>query len=137
MPIEVELLRKFPVVLPSCPECETAPFVPFMRGEVHRSPWSRPLSWAWSTLRFKPWPYCAVICSDCKHVVAWEWVDVNLFQKAYPQEACDICGDLAETHEAGQCIYCDRVACGTCWLDAGQRGPVCVECYQEGEADDY
>lgn len=78
MPVEVERLRHMPVYFERCPCCEVAPFRPFMRGEVHRSAWTHPLSWAWATLRGQPWPYCAVICQQCKAIVAWEWAAAGL-----------------------------------------------------------
>lgn len=60
MPKEVDLLKSSPVFYSKCPKC-WAPFHTFMRGEVQ--------SW-WR--RFFDFPYCAVICLNCKNIVGWE-----------------------------------------------------------------
>ena len=67
MPIEVLTLRDRAVPLAACPKCRTAPFDPFLRGQVQRGerPWWRPL---WGPKR----PYCALICWTCKEIVGWE-----------------------------------------------------------------
>jgi hypothetical protein len=65
MPSEVAqlLLRRSP--LDRCPACGTEPFKPFMRGQVQRS------KFTWWGLG-GPRPYCSVICSECKEIVAHE-----------------------------------------------------------------
>lgn len=72
MPPEVLELAAAPAPLTHCPRCK-APFEPFLRGQVQRSPWP----W-WAQLLIlpcfflKPRPYCAVICRACKQIVGYE-----------------------------------------------------------------
>ncbi len=68
MPIECNLLEGTNVPIDSCPRCQ-APFEPFLRGMVQRSPWT------WRTLWLpigKPRSYCALICRACKKIVGYE-----------------------------------------------------------------
>ncbi len=67
MPIETRLLAGKPSPLAACPKCGAAPFEPFMRGQVQRSPrpWWRPF---WGPRR----AYCALICWSCKNIVGYE-----------------------------------------------------------------
>lgn len=69
MPIECELLATMPCNLKTCPKCG-APFRPFLRGLVQRSL----LSWAGfqAILRGEYFPYCALICWECKEIVGYE-----------------------------------------------------------------
>jgi hypothetical protein len=67
VPIECDLLKDAAVPLRNCPKC-AAPFEPFLRGQVQRSP----IGWRWG---WPPWyhrPYCALICWACKEIVGWE-----------------------------------------------------------------
>lgn len=64
MPIEYDQLKDAPVLLGKCPKCDAAPFVPVMRGQVHR----RKKKW----LLFGRWPYCAIICGTCHDIVGYE-----------------------------------------------------------------
>ena len=72
--IEADLLQKMPVFFDHCPHCGETPFVPYVRGKIQRPPWSHPVSWLLATMQGKVWPYCALICRVCSHLVAWEWV---------------------------------------------------------------
>lgn len=73
MPREVTLLQHAPVPFGRCPVC-TAVFRPFLRGQVQRGGIVRYLlpSWWLCLLIGQPWPYCALICSECKEVIGWE-----------------------------------------------------------------
>jgi hypothetical protein len=64
MPLEFTQLLNAPVPLAFCPVCKDKPFDPFMRGMVQR-----PKRAWWIGPRQ---PYCALICSKCKEIVAWE-----------------------------------------------------------------
>jgi hypothetical protein len=64
MPIEVLLLNGRPAPFKECPNCHSAPFMPFLRGQIHR----RRLRWFLWGAR----PYVAVICWACKKTVGWE-----------------------------------------------------------------
>lgn len=61
MPIEYVLLKDAPAPLRECPKCGSAPFEPFMRGQV-QSAWRK---------AFRR-PYCSVICASCKEIVGHE-----------------------------------------------------------------
>lgn len=69
MPLETAILDPQPSPLPLCPRCLACPFIPFMRGQVQRSP----MPW-WAPWPLKRWrrAYCAIICRDCKEIVGWE-----------------------------------------------------------------
>jgi len=71
MPVETVLLAGRPAPLERCPNCGTAPFDPFLRGQVQRGerPWWRPF---WGPRR----PHCALICWTCKVIVGWEGVPI-------------------------------------------------------------
>jgi predicted nucleic-acid-binding Zn-ribbon protein len=63
MPIESEILSKYPYVFEKCPKCG-ASFPEFMRGQVQRN---RRFLWIlWNR------PYCAVICHKCNEIIGWE-----------------------------------------------------------------
>lgn len=47
-----------------CPKCGAEPFDPFLRGQVQR----RKFKW----FLWDPWPYCALICWNCKEIVGYE-----------------------------------------------------------------
>lgn len=64
MPIECALLRGQPVPIEKCPKCGAEPFDPFLRGQVQR----RKFKW----FLWGPWPYCALICWNCKEIVGYE-----------------------------------------------------------------
>jgi hypothetical protein len=64
VPTEYMLLKDQPVPRKECPMCGAEPFVPFLRGMIHRA---RHTFWL-----LRPQPYCALICETCKSVVAWE-----------------------------------------------------------------
>jgi len=72
MPVEVLLLERRPVPLLSCPLCGAEPFRPFLRGSVQRGPTEAPISFLRAWWIGVPWPYCALICWDCKRIVGWE-----------------------------------------------------------------
>jgi phage terminase large subunit GpA-like protein len=63
MPIEYIRLEGKPVPFVTCPKCGEI-FYPFLRGMVQR----RRFRW----LFWGPWPYCALICRDCKEIVGYE-----------------------------------------------------------------
>jgi phage terminase large subunit GpA-like protein len=63
MPIECELLAGRPVPFVLCPKCGEI-FHPFLRGMVQR----RTHRWFF----WGAWPYCALICWDCKEIVGYE-----------------------------------------------------------------
>ena len=69
MPIEATLLRDAPVEDKPCPKCGAYPIVPMMRGIVQRRKWTIQCGWP---PRKVSRPYCAVICEECKEVIAWE-----------------------------------------------------------------
>ena len=77
MPIEASVLKDAPLEAHKCPNCGHEPLELLMRGLVHR----RKKKWPWS----EPRPYCAVICSECKEVVAWEEPTREMWDK-YHQE---------------------------------------------------
>jgi hypothetical protein len=64
MPIEASLLKDAPIEADKCPKCGHEPLELSWRGHFQR----RKKKWPWS----KPRPYCAVICANCKEVIAWE-----------------------------------------------------------------
>jgi hypothetical protein len=65
MPIEYTLLKDLPCSIHTCPYCHAQPFEPFMRGLVQRS------NRKWFGLGPNQ-DYCALICSSCKQIVAYE-----------------------------------------------------------------
>jgi hypothetical protein len=70
VPIEYMLLLDAWVPLKRCPACGVQPFVPFMRGMVHRH------RSKWLFFGFgKPRRYCALICSTCKEIIDYESPD--------------------------------------------------------------
>jgi hypothetical protein len=74
MPIECSTLEGQPVPFLTCPNCG-APFRPFLRGMVQRGVFSGGLlCWSWWKALFKRerWPYCALICWECKEIVGYE-----------------------------------------------------------------
>ena len=71
MSIEIlgEAWHRMPVV---CPVCNAIPFEPFLRGQVHRSPYR------WGLLgMLLRWmrPHSALICWACKSIVGYEGGD--------------------------------------------------------------
>ncbi len=66
MPLEAIQLENAPVPFKTCPKCD-APFEPFLRGMVGRSPRTL-FSWP----PFKLRKHCALICSGCKEIVGHE-----------------------------------------------------------------
>lgn len=64
MPPEFDQLKDKPAPINRCPFCDARPLVPFLRGMIQR----RKRGWWFMA----PVPYCAVICSECKEIVAWE-----------------------------------------------------------------
>ena len=87
MPIECVLLEDRPVPLPACPKCGARPFEPFIRGTVQRR---KAKFFFW-----QPWPYCALICSRCKEIAAYESPPKLVFdsEPVYAKEYCKICGN--------------------------------------------
>jgi hypothetical protein len=72
MPVEASLLKNQPVEAKQCPLCKHEPLELMMRGLVHRRKWSFSFEWP-LLMRFQGHrPYCAVICANCKEIIAWE-----------------------------------------------------------------
>lgn len=65
MPWECIILDRKPESLIECPNCGTSPFESFMRGHVQRPQ----RKWIFCGRKR---PYCCVICSECKKIVAYE-----------------------------------------------------------------
>lgn len=69
-PTEAGLLAAMPSPLDACPACGARPFIPFMRGQVHRdlfSPWRALLR-----LLGKDRARSCLICWHCKEIVGYE-----------------------------------------------------------------
>jgi hypothetical protein len=70
MPIEAVLLANAPTPIEACPKCGAWPFVPFMRGQVHRDMFS--LWRAAMALLGRGRPTSCLICWGCKEIVGYE-----------------------------------------------------------------
>lgn len=64
MPIECRILEGRSEIFEECPKCDHKPFESFLRGMVQR----RRYKWFF----WGRWPYCAVICWNCKDIVGYE-----------------------------------------------------------------
>jgi hypothetical protein len=89
MPVEAIALTMQALPLTRCHKCGAEPFKAFMRGEVQRSWWKCLAGWK-AFLTAGPFDYCAVICSNCKSVVAWERpIDVATLMSKYAKSVKD------------------------------------------------
>ena len=74
MPLECIQLAVKPEPLRKCPRqaCGAQPFKAMLRGLVHRSPSGAPFAYLAALVQGYAFPYCAVICSKCAHIVDYE-----------------------------------------------------------------
>jgi hypothetical protein len=70
MPIESFLLENAKSPIHVCPKCGTEPFRPFMRGQVQRGYFT--FAFLRALWRKEHYPYCALICWECKEIVGYE-----------------------------------------------------------------
>lgn len=65
MPWECSYLERMPEPMGHCPKCGASPFRSFLRGMIQR----RQRKWWFFG---KLWPYCSIICENCKEIVGHE-----------------------------------------------------------------